>query len=313
LRFHTPMTRTFLCFAAASILAYADEASARLSVPLLGYVFDNNAKAIRMISGVPGAAGIDGAIALETAIDSAFVQSRARVAIANTKEGAVVLLQWNGSPRLVSLGTALSRVTQVTFSSSGDRAAISDGAAVEVWTGLTGDPSQTAEFVPDGGVAALAIKPDGTVAAATQSGAILLLTDGARTLATGGDWTALTFLPNGNLLAADGASQNLLLIPDGGDSSVVLHVDQKPVALAASVDGTQAVVAAANSIMLVRLDGSGASTVTCNCQASRLEPLAGNLVLQLVDPQSGSLLVLDGDGPEIRITTLLAMNGGGAQ
>jgi hypothetical protein len=305
--------RTFLCFLAASILAYADESSARLSVPMMGYVFDNNAKAIRLISGVPGAAGLDGVIAIDTGIDSAFVQSRARVAIANTKESGVALIQWNGSPRLVSLGTALSRVTQVAFSSSGDRVAISNGAAVEVWSGLTGDAAQTATFVPDGGVAALAIKADGTVAAATRGGSILMLTDGARTLASGGDWTALAFLPDGSLLAADGASQNLLLIQDGGDSSVVLHIDQKPLALAASVDGTQAAVATVNSITLVRLDSGAAGSVTCNCQASRFEPLAGNLVLQFVDARSGSLFILDADGADARIMTLLELNGGAAR
>ena len=305
--------RTLLCFLAASILAFADESSARLSVPTMGYVFDNNAKAIRFISGVPGAAGLDGAISIDAGIDSAFVQSRAHVAIANTKEGGVALIQWNGSPRVVSLGTALSRVTQVALNSSGDRVAISDGAAVEVWSGLTGDAAQAAAFVPDGGVTALAIKADGTVAAATRGGSILMLTDGARTLASGGDWTALAFLPNGSLLAADGGSRNVLLIQDGGDASVVLHVDQKPLALAASVDGTQAAVATTNSVMLVRLDGSGASAVTCNCQASRFEPLAGNLVLQFVDAQSGSLFILDADGADARIMTLLERNGGAAR
>ena len=305
--------RTLLCFVAASILALADESGARLSVPMMGYLFDHNAKAIRAISGVPGAAGLDSAISIDAAIDSAFVQSRAHVALANIKEGGVALIQWNGSPRLVSTGTALSRVTQVAFSSSGDRAAISDGATVEVWSGLTGEASQTAAFVPDGGVAAIAIKADGTVAAATRSGAILLLSDGARTLASGGDWTALTFLPNGSLLAADGGSQTVLLIQDGGDSSVVLHAGQKPLALAASVDGTQAAVATANSITLVRLDGGAASSVTCDCQASRLEPLAGNLVLQFVDAQSGSLFILDADGADARIMTLLELNGGAAR
>jgi WD40 repeat protein len=308
------MTRNLLCLVAASILANAEPPNARLSVPLMGYVFDSNAKALRTITGVPGVAALDGTIQADASIDSAFVHSRARVAFANTKDGTVALIQWYGSPRTVSIGTALNRITQVAFSPSGDRAAITDGTAIEVWSGLNGDPAQTASFTPDGSVAALAIKEDGTLAAATNSGAILVPNNGARTLASRGDWIALAFLPNGNLVAADGTSQNLLIIQDSGqdsgESAVLAHLDRKPLALAISVDGTRAAVAAINSITLVRLDGSGTNIVACNCQASRLEPLAGNLVLQLVDSQSGLLFILDADSAETRIINLPALSGG---
>jgi hypothetical protein len=139
-----------------------------------------------------------------------------------------------------------------------------------------------------------------------------MLNNGARTLASGGDWIALAFLPNGNLVAVDGTSQNLLIIEDSGqgigqgsgESSVLAPLDQKPLALAILVDGTRAAVPAINSITLVRLDGSGTNIVACNCQTSRLEPLAGNLVLQLVDSRSGSLFILDADGAEIRLMNL---------
>jgi hypothetical protein len=120
------MTRNLLCLVAASILAYAEPPNARLSVPVMSYAFDSNAKAFRSIIGVAGVAALDGTIPVDASIDSAFVHSRARVALANTKEGTVALIQWSGSPRTVSIGTALKRITQVAFSPSRDRAAITD-------------------------------------------------------------------------------------------------------------------------------------------------------------------------------------------
>jgi hypothetical protein len=308
------MIRQLLLFT-ASALAYAQQAGPQLSVPVLGYVFDNNAKVIRSISGVPGAAGLDAAISTSTSLDSAFVYSLARVAIANTKEGALGLIQWSGSPRLVSIGTAMGRVTQAAFSPSGDRVAITDGAAVEVWSGLGGDPTETAAFVPDGGVVALAMNQDGAVAAATSNGAILLLTDDARQLAAGDSWSAMAFMPNGtDLLAADAGAQTLVLIQDvqnGAASSIVLTLDQKPGALAVSADGMRAALALANAkaVTVVDLNAGAARSVPCNCEAVNLDPLAGNLVLQMVDAQSGSLLVLDADRAQAQVSTLLGLSG----
>src|ERR1700736_5582824 len=54
---HLYMIR-LLAFAATSMLALAETPVPRISLPSLGYVFDENSKAIRQISGVPGAASL---------------------------------------------------------------------------------------------------------------------------------------------------------------------------------------------------------------------------------------------------------------
>jgi hypothetical protein len=310
-----------LVFAATTMLALAQPPSPSISLPSLGYVYDDNSKAIRQISGVPGAASLDTTVPSGTSLNSAFVHSRAQLAIANAKDGGVALVQWTGTPQVTAISSALSHVTLAAFSRSGDGAAISDGTTVEVWSGLTNTltntPALGATFTPDGGVTAVAINDSGTVVAANGSGSVVLLGDNARVLATGGAWTALVFLPNGNdLLAADGAGQTLTLIQDVQNTaaaSVVLTVSEKPGALAVSGDGSLAALGLADNVTIVNLASGAANSIACGCQAARFDLLVGNLVARIIDAQTGSELLLDGDSAQPRIGSLPDINLGGAQ
>jgi hypothetical protein len=306
-----------LVFAVTTTLALAQPPGPSISLPSLGYVFDNNAKAIRLISGVPGAASLDAAVPAGTSLVSAFVASRAELAIANVKDGGVALIQWTGTPQVTALNSALSQVTLAAFSRSGDGAAISDGTTVEVWSGLTGTSALGATFSPSGGVTALAINSSGTVAAGNGSGSVVLLGDSPRVLATGGAWTALAFLPNGNdLLAADGAGETLTLIQDVQNTaaaSVLLTVNEKPGALAVSVDGSEAALGLADNVTIVNLASGAANSIACGCQTATFDLLQGNLVARIIDAQTGSQLLLDADSAQPRIASLPDLNLGVAQ
>ena len=313
---HLYMIR-LLALAATSILALAEPPGPSISQPSLGYVFDDNAKAVRQISGVPGAASMDRAVAAGTSLDSAFVHSRARLAIANAKGGGVQVLQWAGAPQAIAISSALSHVTMAAFSRSGDWAAISDGTSVETWSGLAGTPAVSASTNPEGGVTAVAVNDNGTAAAANGSGAVMLVGDNPRVLATGGNWIALAFLPNGNdLLAADATAQSLTLIQDIQNmaaSSVVLSVRQKPGALVVSRDGSQAALGLADNVTVVNLASGAAVSIACACQAARVDLLEGNLVARIIDAQTGSQLLLDADSATPRIASLPDLNLGGVQ
>ncbi len=310
------MIRRFLLITTAVVAAAAPPIP-QISVPSLGYVFDGNSKAIRLISGVPGAASLDNLVSTNaTALDSGFVHSRARVAIANTKEGSVVLVQWSATPQITQLTSSLARVSQVAFSLAGDRAAITDGTTVEVWSGLGDSPAKAATFTPDNGVTALAMNPDGLVAAGTGAGAIVILGDKPRQIAAGGKWTSLAFLPNGtDLLATDAAAQNLTLIRNvltDAAASVVLSLHQEPDAVAVSADGRTAALASPGALTIVSLGDGHTSSISCSCQAARFDRLQGNLVVHLTDSQSGSELLLDADAAQARVISL-SVNGGTAQ
>jgi hypothetical protein len=309
-----------IVFAATTTLALAQPPGPSISVPSLGYVFDNNAKAIRLISGVPGAASLDAPVPSANSLNAAFVNSRAQLAIANTKDGGVTLLQWTGTPQAIAISSALSQVTLAAFSRSGDGAAISDGTTVEVWSGLTNAsttaPALVGTFNP-GGVTALALNDGGTVAAANNSGSVVLLGDNARMLTSGGSWTALAFLPNGSdLLATDGAGEMLTLIQDVQNTaaaSVVLSVNEKPGALAVSSDGSEAALGLADNVTIVNLASGATNSIACGCQAVSFDLLQGNLVVRIVDANTGSELLLDADSAQPRIAPLPDLNLGSAQ
>jgi DNA-binding beta-propeller fold protein YncE len=306
------MTRNLVFFATALIAA----GQPRMSVPALGYIFDDNAKVIRLVSGVPGAASVDSAIAAGAALDTAFVHSRARVAIANTKEGSAAIVQWTDEARMVPLTTGLGRITLAAFNRKGDTAAISDGSAIEVWSSLGSDPSRTAAYTPDSGVTALAINEDGIIAAASGDGSVLRFADETRPIASGGDWVSLAFLPNGkDLLAADAASQSVVLIRDGEAQSSLANVGQKPGALRISSDGAWAALALDQDVMIIGIASGETRIINCACHVSRFDSLEGNLVAHLVDTaaRSGGVLLLDADGLEPRIATVPELNLGGVR
>ena len=306
-----------LVFIATTVIATAQPPTPRMGVPQLGYVFDESSKAIRLISGVPGAASLDSLIPTTLSLDSGFVHSRSRIALANTKEGSVALIQWNATPQEVTLATSLGHLKQVAFSLGGDRAAITDGASVEVWSGLTTDPVVNAAFTPEGGVTALAINQSGLVASGTGAGTVVLFSDQTQQIAAGGQWTNLAFLPNGvDLLATDRVAQNLTLIRNvqtDAAASVVLSLNQPAEALSVAADGITAALSSPGTLTFVNLNSGQTQAISCGCRTARFDRLEGNLVLYMTDSQSGSQWLLDADGAQPRVMSLFSVNGVSAQ
>jgi hypothetical protein len=284
-------------------LAAAQSFTPRMTAPVLGYTFDESARAIRLISGVPGAANLDKTIASGLALDSALVHSRGRLAIANGKDGGVVLADWNGEPRFTPLESALGRVTLAAFSRSGAWVAISDGTSLELWSGLRSRPARWAGWSPEDGVAAVAVSEEGLVAAATRTGAAVVLAGGPmRLLAAGVAASGLAFMPNGeDLLAVDAGARNLVLIREirrSPVSSVVAVIDQEPGAVAVSSDGTAAALALGEDLAAVNLAGGRVRAASCECRVERFDALEGNLVFRATHARTGAPMIVDLGGPE---------------
>ncbi len=293
------MIRTLL-FAAFPLLVAAETPGPHLSVPVLGYIFDATGSSIRQVTGVPGAVTLDQAVAAGSALQAAWIDSDARVAVVVTKAGAAAAANWRETAKLTALDSSLGTLKAVAIGAAGDRAALTDGTAVEVWSGLLDQPAKTATYHPEGGVTAVAVRQDGAVAAAAGSGAVLLWTGGdPQTLAAGGAWSALAFAGN-DLLGADG--NQLVRIAAGGGRTVVGDLGASAAALAVSKDGARVAVALAEDLLVVSLAG-GATPVTCGCSAQGLESLAGNLVVHLAGA-AGEPQLLDADHAAPRVLTL---------
>lgn len=296
----------FLSIAAIPLLAAAQSNGPRIFGPVLGYAFDDGSKSLRAITGVPGAAALDGAIAFPISLDSAFAHSRARVAVANTKDGGVALLRWSDAPQVLPLSTSLARVTVAAFDAAGARVTISDGAAVEVWSGLQGDVQLQASFAADslgGAVTALALDSAGKAIAATANG-VLQLGDSPVVLAGGGDWVSVALSGTALVAAAPG---RLILIPDLANAAAVSLTDRiaSPSALAFARDGSRLAVGnlADKTVQIIdAISGSTIASLACGCSAQRFEMLDGNLVFRIVDPSTA--LMVDADNQQPRTASL---------
>src|SRR5688572_15754275 len=83
------MRKTLLVFSA--IAGLAAEPPARLSAPVLGYVFDSSSKSIRPIAGIPGAAALEGAVTSASKLELGFVSQNRRYLLAVTLDGVIMV------------------------------------------------------------------------------------------------------------------------------------------------------------------------------------------------------------------------------
>src|SRR5688500_1995440 len=157
------MRMTLLLLSAAAALSAAP--AARLSSPVLGYVYDPAARAVRPLAGVPGAAALEAPIGSASKLTSGVVSPSQRQLLAVLLEGGVAVIAL-ASGAWTPLEGAPADVAVAAWSSDSRAVALWSRAGVlEIWTGLPDAPafrSSTAGVeslagvaVQDGGASAL--------------------------------------------------------------------------------------------------------------------------------------------------------------
>ncbi len=265
-----------------------------MSIPSLGYLFDDNAKAIRLVSGIPGAAQLDLPVSIDGALVNATISSRGRVAIATLKSGDLALVDWNGAPRLVNLESGLGPVRGVSITRSGASVAITDGVNVEVWS-LRNTPTKTGTLTPEGGAQGVALHGNGLLAIATPGGVDVVNGTETHRILSGLNASAVSFFSNGDdlLVASGGAVQIVRDVRKSAGSTSAIPVDGDVSALAISADGAWAAASLKEDVVLLDLTQNTGSPLQCACRSPRFDLLTGNLVLAATDIRSGSLIVLN--------------------
>jgi hypothetical protein len=269
-----------------------------LTPPTLGHIFDADARALRQISGVPGAASLDRVLPTDALAD-AVADPGSGFAVANTKDGGVLLIRLRDGAA-TPLAGKIGRMTLADFSRAGARVAISDGTQIEVWS-LSDSPERLAEYSVEEGISALAIASEGALAAATKAGNLVKLdANGSQVLRAGLDAAALTLGNRGrDLLVTDRQGWSLVVIGnwlENPASITAASFDATPgAALTASVDGEWAALSLDEDVARVNLRTGQVQRIACNCRTSRFTPLSGNLVLA-----AGAFLIdFDADEPRV--------------
>lgn len=191
-------------------------AQVRFEAPRLGYVFDSEAKSIRQVGGVPGAAAFDATIDAGGSVERAWVGGQSYAIVQGKVETGSRWVDW------VRGGSVTLPDFQLAAVSSGGRyfaVATSDGA-VEVREGESGSlAARIANGVP-AAVTALAVSDDGCAALIASASTLLLWTsdrDGAtRNVWSGEGIRSVTFLGDTRDFAALDSGTGKYLVSRGG-------------------------------------------------------------------------------------------------
>lgn len=287
--------------------------------PIMGYLWDQNEAGLRPIVGVPGAGYLGPPMFSTGAYTAATACSAKKFALLTGTKGDISIASLPaGAP--LQLAPQLSPTQQMAISPGCTVALVyaAGNAQMLLVQGLPASPVvKTVEFAGSKQIVSAAVADSGAilVAALQPGGAVAvdaIRADGTRipSLASLSAFGGFAFLPN-----ADGA-----LIADAGKNTVSIYgaldpnstVTQiaggadgvaQPMAIAASADGKLAVVLNGGSSIL-RLDLSkkiAPQKLSCNCSASQLTPLSGNLVFRLNETNAGPLWAFDGDAATPRV------------
>lgn len=201
-------------------------AQVRFEAPRLGYVFDSEAKSIRQLGGVPGAAAFDATIDAGGSVERAWVGGQSYAIVQGKSEAGS---RWVD---LVRGGSVTLPAFQLAAVSSGGRhfaIATTDGA-VEVRDGASGAIVARIENGIPAAVTALAVSDDGGAALIASGSTLLLWLSGGAEGATRNVWSgegirSATFLGDTRDFAALDSGTGKYLVSRGGsltESSVSL-------------------------------------------------------------------------------------------
>lgn len=288
------------------VLAAAAWAQDGIRGPVPGFVFDEQAKALRPMIGVPGASYLGGAIAND--LENASVSPDGRLALA-VRGGKMGLLDLSGVELRWTELAAAGRV-RIAWSGNSTSAAVwNEDGRIDLWNGLK-ESARAAALGRVENVTALAVDARGVVAAASADGVYRLEEGGnAEMLARVQDASALALDSTGATLyvASRGGNQVLELADwrNSGGAAMVANENAgilAPGALAISNDGRRLIVAnEASLVMIDRATRAVTQTMSLEFRPSRLEKLADGNAWLLNSREQGQPLEVLSAGPDAKV------------
>jgi hypothetical protein len=297
--------KCLICF--SLLFLHSLVADSEVRVPLLGYVYDSGAGAVRAIEGVPGASLLGSALALDSApIASAAAAADQNYLLAITSSGeALLLTPGNGAISAQPIPGATSPIDVFSLSPSGSSAALYNSSAdlIQIVTGLPGSPTVAREIGNVGApVDRLAVSDDGKLLLIALQGASPVLL-----AASDGQPLPISVLAPVSAIVFRAGAHDAVLVDTSGRITAVSHLDTSPdyqlvqdasastVAAGYSRDGRRVFTANADgTIAAYDLSSGDSSNISCSCVPTGLYPMQGDSVFRLNEPSDPPLLLFDG-------------------
>lgn len=292
-----------LAFLLTALIAAAQ--TPRMSQPVLGYLFDAGSQSVRAVSGVPGAASADPAMALDDAFSLAFVRSNGGLAVGVGKSGRVLAARWQEGAAAVEtpLDTAFGAPERVAFARGADRALLASPQGVELISGLAGTPESMWAYAAQalgGAPVGVDLSGDGAVAAVTlDSGQIVEASaDGVRPVATG---SAARYVAGGRDLLVY-SKGGLSLVTEDGVTAVADGIGDGAELAGASPDRAVLYNSRTGVVTLVDLADGRRSDIS-GYSPARAQALSISGLFYFEDAERGGLL-LDANASPPRVSVV---------
>lgn len=297
--------KRYLWILALAVTAAAQEVAVELTTPTLGYIYDEQAKTLRAIEGVPGAASIGSPMHLGAGLDFVTVAPSRRYAFGyeNGSE-SLLLLRLEGNAG-VARASSLPRA-RAWFSPSGEVAVFDLGERVEMWGGLPDEPRRIGELA-SGGLSAnrLAVSDDGGMVAALVDGELYRLTaDTPERLAQG--IRDVAFLRGTrDLLALDAGRLVRFGKGEAEQEETLLSGLQEATGFAISRDQKQVGITGADVVVAELRTGSAVHLDAGEVRFDAIARAEGDAVFQLHNA-AGETWLLDAEGGTARLLAVAA-------
>ncbi|MBI2680405.1 MAG: hypothetical protein HYX25_05285 [Candidatus Solibacter usitatus] len=305
----------------ALTLSTAAAQSPRMRGALSGFVFDPDARGVRPLLGIPGAATMGDPLLAGVDLQNAAVSPDGDYALAITNDGRglLAILQLSGNTSVRALGAETAAGDTIELSPLGTYAVLYHHAtqSLQVVKGLPGAPSlgQRMDVARHGGpLSAFAINDQGTVLMAAPAGQVgqvyVFASDGEPHLISTVRHTAdLAFINATDAVLADDRHNEVYLLRSVTGVTATLPLAREaqglahPQSVAVSRDQRTVYVANAGSadIIAINLSDGVTARYACPCAPSAVRRLNGTAVFRLTEPDDGPLWLFDGDSAQPRI------------
>ena len=197
------------------VLAFAATAQVRFDVPSLGYVHDQEAKSLRLVTGVPGAAALEKSMDAGSAIERAWISPRGFALTQGKLESAVRYFDWTRGVNLAVMDSAET----VAISANGRYFAVLGGGSVEIWDGE--GPNRKTRFEA-AAARGIAVSDDGQVGlVVTSTGLSMWQQDRLQQIWSGESIRGADFLPaSRDFVAYDGGRNKVLTMRSGSMAEI---------------------------------------------------------------------------------------------
>ena len=314
--------RLSIIFSVLALASHAADNGLSIANPRLGGVFDEQAKQLRLVEGIPGSATLGGAIDAGNPIEQAWIVPQAKRALVRfTGKTGLALVDWNGSVQTLMADDIKSEaVTLAAISPSGKAFAVLIDGGVESWriapTGLNRlwradlNADQTSPT-------SLAISDDGELVAAALPGRLAVISQSgyANTLSEMDFLGAMSFAHNSHVFALAREDSNSAFLYDAPPSQSNVEIKwesnmpEKISGLGFSGDNASIAIASATDTggqirLFTVSDGRMKAALETRNTPNGIFRANGNAVFQLTTSAKPANTILDGDADEPRLVTV---------